>query len=308
MSTPDQARVSLPNGLAVAVARIAQFDGDFATAIPALTLHRRSVPSEPMHCIYGLGLGLPVQGRKQVLLGDEVFDFVPGNSLLTTVDLPVITHVTKASTAEPFLGLLLGLDAKAVLQLAGELDLPPLPRQLAYRPISLQVIDAGLADALTRMVRLLDEPDLVAALAPLVQREITIRLLNGPHGPHLRHVVAVGSPGQQIARSMAWLKINFQRPIQMDELAMRAHISPSTFDQHFRDISGMSPLQYQKQLRLQEARQLMLNESIDASIAGQRVGYESVSQFNREYSRLFGEPPQRDIRRLRADSSNAKRA
>jgi AraC-like DNA-binding protein len=148
-------------------------------------------------------------------------------------------------------------------------------------------------------VGLIAQPSLSSSLAQLTQREITIRLLVGPHGPHLLHVVAAGSPSQQIAKVMSWLKLNFHRTLHMDELATSAHMSPSTFRQHFHEIAGMSPLQYQKQLRLQGARQLMLNEKLDASVAGMRVGYEGVSQFSREYSRLFGAPPQRDIRRLR---------
>jgi AraC-like DNA-binding protein len=214
-------------------------------------------------------------------------------------DLPVVAHVSSATAAEPFLELLLRLDARAVHEVAEKMGLPQPPGHHAYRPISLEPLDAALLDALARLVRLTAEPALVSALAPLIQREITIRLLAGPHGPHLLHVVAAGSPSQQIAKVMSWLKLNFQRTLRMDELATGAHMSPSTFRQHFREIAGMSPLQYQKQLRLQEARQLMLNEKLDASVAGTRVGYESVSQFSREYSRLFGAPPQRDIRRMR---------
>jgi AraC-like DNA-binding protein len=153
--------------------------------------------------------------------------------------------------------------------------------------------------ALVRLVNLLDEPTLVPRLAPLIQQEITIRLLTGPHGPHLRHLVIAGSPGQQIAKAVAWLKQNFAQPLHGDDLANRAHMSPSTFRQHFRALTGVSPLQYQKQLRLQEARQLMLNENLDAGGAAVSVGYESASQFSREYSRLFGAPPQRDITRMR---------
>jgi transcriptional regulator GlxA family with amidase domain len=142
---------------------------------------------------------------------------------------------------------------------------------------------------------------LVSALGPLIQQEITIRLLSGPHGPQLRHLVAAGSPNRQIAKAVTWLKHNFTAALHVDELAERAHMSPSTFRQHFRAVVGTSPLQFQKQLRLQEARQLMLNQNIDASNASGLVGYESASQFSREYSRLFGAPPQRDIRRMRAN-------
>jgi transcriptional regulator GlxA family with amidase domain len=148
---------------------------------------------------------------------------------------------------------------------------------------------------------------LLPRLAPLIQQEITIRLLAGPHGRCLRQLVSAGSPGQRIAKTVVWLKQNFARAMDVKELAARAHMSATTFRQHFRTMTGVSPLQYQKQLRLQEARQLMLNQDLDAGRAGDRVGYESASQFSREYARLFGEPPQRDIRRLRLDQAPAIR-
>jgi AraC-like DNA-binding protein len=285
--------------LAHAVGKFAQTDGDYTTAISALTLHRRSAPTQPLHCIYTLGLGVIAQGGKQVMLGDEVIDYSPGRSMLTTIDLPVVSHVTQASVRKPFLGLLLTLDARQIVQMASELDMPQPSRERAFRPVSIERLDEALLDALVRLVELLDEPALVSRLAPLIQQEITVRLLTGRYAPQLRQLVAVGSPSQQIARAVAWLKQNFTRALQVDDLAARTHMSPSTFRQHFRAITGMSPLQFQKQLRLQEARQLMLNQSLDAGNAGGRVGYESASQFSREYSRLFGAPPQRDIRRMR---------
>jgi AraC-like DNA-binding protein len=291
------------NALAYAVGPFAQTDGDYTTAIPALTLHRRSAATEPLHCIYSLGLGVIAQGGKQVLLGEEVIDYDPGRSMLTTIDLPVVSHVTQASVRKPFLGLLLTLDARQIVQMASELDLPQPSRERAFRPVSIERLDVAVLGALIRLVELLDEPTLVPRLAPLIQQEITVRLLTGPYGPQLRQLVAVGSPSQQIAKAVAWLKLNFSQALHMDELAARTHMSPSTFRQHFRAITGMSPLQFQKQLRLQEARQLMLNQSLDAGNAGGLVGYESASQFSREYSRLFGAPPQRDIRRMRLSQS-----
>ena len=287
------------SALAHAVGRFAQSDGDYTTAIPALTLHRRSAPTQPLHCIYTLGLGVIAQGGKQVMLGGEVIEYSPGRSMLTTIDLPVVSHVTQASVRKPFLGLLLTLDVRQIVQMAPELDLPQPSRERAFRPVSIERLDEALLDALVRLVELLDEPALVPRLAPLIQQEITVRLLTGRYAPQLRQLVAVGSPSQQIAKAVAWLKQNFARALQVDDLAARTHMSPSTFRQHFRAITGMSPLQFQKQLRLQEARQLMLNQSLDAGNAGGLVGYESASQFSREYSRLFGAPPQRDIRRMR---------
>jgi transcriptional regulator GlxA family with amidase domain len=277
--------------------RFARTNGDHTTAIPALTLHRRAAPTDPLHCIYTLGLGVVVQGGKQVLIGGESIDYGPGQSMLATIDVPVVSHVTRASGREPFLGMMLTLDHRLIVQTASEMDVVKLRRDDARRSISIQRLDGALLDALVRLVTLLDEPSLVPRLAPLVQQEIIVRLLTGPHGPHLRHLVTAGSPGQHIAKAVAWLKQHFAQEMRVDELADRAHMSPSTFRQHFRAITGSSPLQYQKQLRLQEARHLMLNQNLDAGSAGGIVGYESPSQF-REYRRLFGAPPQRDIKRM----------
>ena len=285
--------------LARAIERFAQTDGDHATPIPALTLHRRRAPTDPLHCIFNLGLGIVAQGDKQVLVGRDSKDYGPGQSMLTTVDLPVISHVTRASAREPFLGMMLTLDPGSIVQLSSEIELPPPRRDSARQSLSVETLDPALLDAALRLVKLLEEPDLALRLAPLVQQEITIRLLRGPHGPYLRHLGTIGSPSQQIAKAVTWLKRNFVEPLHVDELADRAHMSPSTLRQHFRAITGLSPLQFQKQLRLQEARQLMLSQSLDAGSAADRVGYQSASQFSREYGRLFGAPPQRDIRRMR---------
>jgi len=285
--------------LAQAMGKIAQNDGDHFTAIPRLSLHRRSLKTDPVACIYGLGLAVVAQGSKQVTLGEQVIHYGPGQSLLTTVDLPVLAHVTRADASKPFMAMLLTLDHRAIVQLAADMALPPLHREPTPPAIFLSPLDAPLLDAVTRLVQLLQEPQLIASLAPLIQQEIMVRLLSGAHGPYLRHLVAAGSPSHQVAQAMAWLKQNFVRDVLMDDLAASAHMSPSTFRQHFRNFTGMSPVQYQKQLRLQEARQLMLNHALDASSTAARVGYESTSQFSREYSRLFGAPPQRDIKRMR---------
>ena len=292
------------SALSLAVGNIAQTDGDYVTAIPSLTLHRRSAPTEPLHCIYSLGLGVIAQGEKQVMLGNEVVNYGPGQSMLTAIDLPVVSHVTKASWQKPFLGLLVTLDARHIVQLASEMELRRLPRERAFKPVTIEKLDDALTDTLVRLVKLLDDPALASQLAPLIQQEIVVRLLRSPYGPQLQQLVAAGSPSQQIAKTVAWLKQNFKQPLRVDELAVRTHMSQSTFRQHFRAITGMSPLQFQKQMRLQEARQLMLNQSIDAGNAAGLVGYESASQFSREYSRLFGAPPQRDVKRMRLTQSS----
>lgn len=285
--------------LAQEISRVAHSEGDFVTQVPGLAVFRRHAATQPLHCIYGFGLGVVASGAKQVMLGDEVLNYAAGQSLLTTIDLPVVTNVTAATPAAPFLGLMLIIDPRMITQLVAEMDMPALPRESDYRAMSIGQLDGQILDALVRLLRLRDEPALIAQVSPLIQREIAVRLLSGEYGPMLRHLVAAGSPSQQIARSVAWLKQNFSNLLRVDDLAASSHMSPSTFRQHFRAITGISPLQYQKQLRLQEARQLMLNQNIDAGSAGARVGYESPSQFSREYARLFGAPPVRDIARMR---------
>jgi len=285
--------------LAHLIDRIAGFDGDHATAFAPLSLHRRSARTDPMPCIYGLGLVVVAQGSKQVTAGGQVLAYGQGQSLLVAADLPVIAHIERADVTQPYLCMYLTLDAPALLQLAAEMALPPLSREHPPKALSLSALDASLLDAAIRLVQLLDEPALVTTLAPLVQQEIMARLLVGPHGTYIRQIMAAGTPSHQVAQAMNWLRLNYKRDFLIDELAARAHMSPSSFRLHFRSLTGMSPLQYQKQLRLQEARQLMLNEALDAGSTAARVGYESASQFSRDYSRLFGEPPQRDIRRMR---------
>ncbi|MFG6441086.1 AraC family transcriptional regulator [Roseateles sp. LKC17W] len=292
--------------LAGLVGRIAQTDGDYDTAIRALKLRRCSSTTDPMPCIYGLGMVLIVQGAKRIMWGEEVFDYAAGQTLITTVDMPVVAYITRASRAEPFLGMLLELDARVIAQQAAQMAFAAPLQVSATRGMSQVPLDEGLCDALVRLLRLFDEPSLVSPLAPLIEQEIVIRLLSGGHGPSLRRLVAAGSPSQQIAKVVTWLKQHYMQDLAMDDLAASAHMSPSTFRQHFRAVVGMSPLQYIKNLRLLDARQLMLNESLDAGSAAIRVGYESASQFSREYRRFFGEPPNRDVKRLR-EATGARR-
>jgi AraC-like DNA-binding protein len=285
--------------LAEQIARFAQSAGDYDTPVPGFTLHRRSAATDPMPCIYGFGLGIVAQGRKRITLGGDVFDYGPGESLLTTVDLPVVSNVIVATPTAPYLGAMLAIDPRTIMQLAAEMDLTQPPKDGPCRAISIGILEPLVLDAFVRLVRLIDEPQLIPHIAPLIFREIAVRMLVGSYGPVFRRLFAAGSPSQQITRAVAWLKQNFSQTMRVDELAAYAHMSPSTFRQHFHAITGMSPLQYQKQLRLQEARQLMLNQNLDAGRAGVQVGYESASQFSREYTRLFGAPPFRDIQRIR---------
>ncbi|WP_151744933.1 AraC family transcriptional regulator [Acinetobacter calcoaceticus] len=290
---------SVDNFLLSLVEDIAQNDGDYPTEIPILSIYRRSTVTDPMPCVFGLGLGVTLQGRKRVTLGEDVFDYGSRQALINTIDLPVVSYVTQATITEPYLGLRLDLDANLIVQIATEMNASRIYKGGPSRAMSVIALDDGLLDALMRLIKLLNEPNKIPFIAPLIQREIIIRLLDGEHGPMLQHLAAVGSPSQQISQVIAWMKLNYTNTILIDELAAKAHMSSSTFRQHFRTLTGLSPLQYLKNLRLQDARHWMLYEDMDAGSAAIRVGYESVSQFNREYARMFGEPPLRDIKRMR---------
>jgi len=286
------------------VSDFAEVEGEHESIISGLSFHSRISPTESTHCIYSLGLGLVLQGQKEVIIGDKVYQCHEGHSILTTIDLPVTSHVVEASLKKPFLALLLRLDLKMVNEVIADLSVKELPTYSddTHESFTVELADIPLMDAVFRLVKLIDEPIMIPHLADLIKKEIVIRLLNSSQGVYLRQLVKSGSVNQKIHQIVSWLKNNFAQPIRMDDLAEKAFMSPSTFRQHFREVTGMSPLQYQKQLRLQEARHLMLNQNLDAGRAASLVGYESASQFSREYSRLFGESPQRDIQRMKQNT------
>ncbi len=274
-------------------------EGDRSTSIPGLTVHIRNKPTEPLHCIYTLSLSMILQGSKQLSIEDELISCAAGQSMLTTFDLPVISHVTEATRHKPFIALVLKLDYALIMQTCAELEIEKPSKDLKYQPISSHDIDAGLCGAMSRLLGLQQDPEYLESLSPLIKKEIIIRLLQSPHGMHLRHMASAGAPSNQILNTVTWMKQNFTQSVGIDELAQQAHMSASTFRQHFKSLTGSSPLQYLKHLRLQEARDQMLLNGLDASQASGFVGYESASQFSREYSRLFGLPPQKDIQRLK---------
>jgi len=284
------------------VFKIASNDGDHVTAIPAVSVHRRSQVTDDIPCIYDLGLAITVAGHNQVTAGQEVYEYGAGQALLASVDMPVVSRVLRASPAEPYLGVMVRLNPQLVMQVAAGITPPRHTRDTQYSALSKSTLDSATLGAVDRLLALLDEPLLRTSIAPLILQEIIARLLISPHGPHFLHLNASGTPSRQTAHSIAWLKQHYMDSINIETLADQAHMSPTTFRQHFKSIAGMSPLQYLKHLRLQEARQLMLNEGLDASASGLRVGYESVSQFSREYARLFGDPPLRDIKKLREEA------
>ncbi len=284
--------------LAGKIARLT-LDGSLpATAIPELSLYRREAPSEPTSYLHGPSICLIAQGSKRVILGEESYIYDAHHFLLTSVGMPVIAQVTGASVAQPYLGLTLRLDLGTIAQLITDGNLPLPGTRKAGRGMAVSELSSPLLNAFQRLLDLLDEPEDIPILAPLVLREIYYRLLVGDQGVRLRQIVEMGSQSHQIARAIEWLKDNYARSFRVDDLAAYAGMSTSSLHHHFRALTAMSPLQFQKRLRLQEAKLLMLTEHLDAAIAALRVGYESPSQFSREYSRLFGAPPLRDLKNL----------
>ena len=271
----------------------------FNTTIPGLSIHRREEPSEPVSIMYEPLICVVAQGAKQVLLGDEAYVYDAQHFLITSVDLPTTVQVINASPQKPYLGLVLRLDQREMSQLMVDSKLPPPRPQQSSRGMATGEITLPLLTTFQRLIDLLDEPKDIPILAPIIQREIFYRLLVGDQGARLRQIASAGSQSQQIARAIDWLKGNFTRPLRIEELASQVNMSTSTFHHHFRSVTAMSPLQYQKWLRLNEARRLLLAENQDATTAAFQVGYESPSQFSREYSRMFGAPPLRDITNLR---------
>jgi AraC-like DNA-binding protein len=281
---------------------IARFTGNsdrIETAIPGLILARRDKPSEPISILYEPRICLIAQGAKRVQLGDDAYVYDTHHFLLTSVDLPTFVQVIKASPEKPYLGLVLNIDQREISQLMVDSNLPPPRPQQSSRGMTTGEVTLPLLAAFQRLIGLLDEPKDIPILAPIIEREIFYRLLVGDQGARLRQIAASGSQSNQIARAIDWLKGNFTKPLRIDDLAAQVNMSTSTFHHHFRAVTAMSPLQYQKWLRLNEARRLMLAENKDATTTAFQVGYESPSQFSREYGRMFGEPPLRDITSLR---------
>jgi len=285
--------------LAGALSRRFERDGTHGTAIERLSILRASRPNEPLHVVHQPALCLIVQGAKRVLLGEELYRYDASHYLVVSVDLPLSGWVTQATPREPYLCLRLDIDPGEVAALSLRAsDSAPASRS-ASRGLFLDAPCPLLLDAALRLVHLLETPEDIPTLAPLAEREILYRLLKSGHGGALRQLATVGSQSWRIARAIDWLKAHFTEPLRIEHLSREVHMSPSSLHHHFKAVTAMSPLQYQKRLRLQEARRLMLGEDVDAATAGFRVGYESASQFGREYHRLFGAPPARDSKRLR---------
>lgn len=286
--------------LAAMIDRITVTDGAHETAIPRLTLARASRMQHPVHAVYEPAFCLLAQGSKRVLLGGEVYVYDSNQYLVVSQNLPVSGQVVDASPEAPYLGLRLGFDVKDIAALALDLKLREnISPRASQRGIFTGELTPTLLDPVLRLVKLLDSPDDVAALAPLITREILYRLLKSSDGCRLARMAMTDGHSQRISHAISVLSQRYQEPLRVEDLAHQVHMSVSSLHQHFKAVTAMSPLQFQKQLRLQESRRIMFSEGVDAATAGHRVGYESQSQFNREYSRFFGMPPARDIKRLR---------
>jgi AraC-like DNA-binding protein len=282
------------------IARALPQDGtlDVSTSI---RLARSSSPTAPIHSLYQPSFCVVAQGRKQAFLGEEVFRYDSGHYLIYTVDLPLMFQVAEASKERPYLGFRLNLDAALVASVMMESGLEPKKGNTSLKAMDVSPMDANLLDAVVRLVRLLDAPIESNALAPLIIREIVFRLLAGGQSARLSHLLTAGKDTQRISKAIGLLRENFDQSLKMDDIASELGMSVSGFHHHFKSVTAMSPLQFQKQIRLQEARRLMLGEDLDAASAGFRVGYEDPAYFSREYKKLFGAPPQRDITKLRSN-------
>jgi AraC-like DNA-binding protein len=285
--------------LTARVARLAPIDGTHRAAFPSLALTRGSAPTVCMPTVCQPCLGFVVQGRKRALLNDEVFYYDALNYLVVSVTLPMMGQVVEATADRPFLSLRLDLDLEEIARLLLELGDRGAAPVAADRGLFVARMDEPLLDAVLRMVKLLDAPEDIAVLAPAVQREIYYRVLRGELGQRLVDLTECDSGNHRIVRAIEWLKQRYAAPVRIEDLADAVHMSPSALHHRFKAVTSMSPLQYQKQLRLHEARRLMFADGMECATAGHRVGYESPSQFSREYRRLFGAPPRVEIARLR---------
>ncbi len=275
-------------------------DGMHPTAIEPLHLIRCATPGEMTYGLHKPALCVIVQGGKEVRLADELYRYDPLHYLVVSVTLPVAGCVIRASSDEPYICIRLDIDPSLIAGLVADANPAPASEDTAGRGLYLDRIDAPLLDATLRLVRLLNNPKDIPVLAPLAVREIFYRLLCGPQGHHLQAVALQGSQSHRVNDAIEWLNRNYVEPLRIDELARRVNLSSSSLHHRFKALTAMSPLQYQKQLRLQEARRLLVAEGLEVSAAGYRVGYESPSQFSREYSRLFGASPVKDLARLRS--------
>ncbi|MDQ0878629.1 AraC-like DNA-binding protein [Paenibacillus sp. V4I3] len=274
-------------------------DGVYETVIPSLFFIRYSNVTEPVYRVYKPSLCFIAQGLKEILLAQERFEYGPANYLISSMNLPVIGQVIKASFDAPYLSFKLEFTQSQILEVLNDSEIQITPKENAKRAMFVGQIELPILDAILRLARLLDNPKDIPYLAPIYTREILYRLLQGQYGVALAQIAMEGSSIYRIRDAIEQIINDCDKPLRIEELAEIASMSISSFHRHFKEVTAMSPIQFQKQLRLQEARRLLLSESADAADVAFRVGYESASQFSREYSRMFGSPPRADIKRLK---------
>jgi len=267
---------------------------------PGIGIARACSPTHPLHSVFTPAFCVIAQGSKKVMLGDETFKYDPGHYLIATVDLPIISCVLDASDDLPYLSFKMDLEPTLVADVLIDSGIDLKESGAAVKAMDVSPIEEDLLDAVLRIVRLLDKPDDAQMMLPLIKREIIFRLLKGNQARRLIHLCA-GGDNRRISKAIENLREHFDRPLRIENISRELGMSVSGFHHHFKSVTAMSPLQFQKQIRLQEARRLMLGEDLDAASAGFRVGYEDPSYFSRDYKKQFGAPPQRDIARLRGN-------
>ncbi|WP_148930965.1 AraC family transcriptional regulator [Paenibacillus methanolicus] len=291
--------------MASLIRRHAPSSGTHRTSVPGLSLMHAVQASEPLESVYKPSICVVAQGAKTASLADETFRYDPSAYLVTSVELPIIGRIVEASPEVPYLSLKLSFDADVILDIVREMNRSPRNPSKISRGIAVNRTSAALLDAIVRLLQLLGEPEDVAVLAPLTIREILYRVLQSEQGALIHQFAIHGSQANAIAQAIQSINRQFDRPLAVEELAKSVRLSASAFHKHFKRVTAMSPLQYQKTVRLQEARRLMLTESLPASDAAFQVGYESPSQFSREYARMYGRPPMLDVQTLRASFTSS---
>jgi len=291
--------------LADAIAQWTVDQEDYQSPIANLYLYRRTAPTTPHVCLIEPSIVMVAQGAKQLVIGEQSYRYDAQRFMVTALNLPGSSQVLEASSGQPCLGLVYKLDLHTIAELSTHSKLPAPPDTSTQGLAAIGSLTPALADPFRRLIALLDEPESLPVLAPLIEREIHYRLLLSDQSARLRQIASTGSQSFRIARALDWLRLHYAQPLRVDDLAAHVKMSASNLHLHFRQLTAMSPLQYQKWLRLNEARRLMLNEQLDAASAAFKVGYESPSQFSREYSRLFGAPPKRDIETMRREAAAA---
>jgi AraC-like DNA-binding protein len=299
MTMVKERAASVRSALVSKIAAHTTAEGLIQTAIPGLMLSRRSEPTACNSYTYEPGLILFFQGEKRINIGKTSYRCGDSSLLLTSVDMPIVSQIVKASPREPMFALVLCLDMTIVRELINQQDFDVAGNSPGTLGMSVSAASAEILDAYLRLLSLLDTPADIPILSGLIEREIIYRILRSAQGQHLRAIATAGDQANRVARAASWLKENYAKPLRVEELANVARMGLSTFHNHFRALTAMSPIQYQKQIRLNVARQRMVNDGIDAATAAFEVGYESASQFNREYSRMFGQPPMRDVKTRR---------